>query len=242
MAFSKQCQSEIPNIDPSKWPGLILSLSTTRLLMEEIMLPLCQIYDSSNKENDLKIGQKCSSEVFSLPCPLQLVWLSLQSCWKFLSVQDFLNCQIVKSTRAWVCDLRVYLYVCRQHKSCSDVCKRGSSARVRCTHRTCRGYCDRTLSQLPVFLPDMKIYWFRWHRQCVIHPFQERMRPCGRHLQWLSCQLAVSAVNVGWVTWKASTLFSTTGNGELVLAKKGPLPLASGFQWLIKRGWVKVAE
>ena len=56
--------------------------------MEETMLPLCQIYDCSNKENDLKIEQKCSSEVFSLPCPLQRVWLSLQSCWKCLSVQD----------------------------------------------------------------------------------------------------------------------------------------------------------
>jgi len=216
--------------------------------MEETMLPLCQIYDCSKKENDLKIGQKCSSDVFSLSCPLQLVWLSLQSCWKCLSVQDFLHCQIVKSTCAWMCDLCVYLYVCRQHKSCSDVCKRGSSARIRCTHGACRGYCDRALSQVPVFLPDMKMYWFRWHRQCVIHRFllgqlvdQERMRPCGRHLQWLSCQLAVSAVNVGCVTWKPSTLFSTTGNGELVPAKKGPMPLTSGFQWLIKRGWVKVA-
>jgi len=38
---------EHTSTNPNKWPGLVLSSSTTGLLLEVVLLPLCQLSDAS---------------------------------------------------------------------------------------------------------------------------------------------------------------------------------------------------
>jgi len=66
--FKKGTQSTNPN----QWPDLIISSSTTGLLMEEALHPLCRFYDAStnsgeqNKEK-YRNGHKFPTEGFTIP-------------------------------------------------------------------------------------------------------------------------------------------------------------------------------